>query len=178
MSKDCVAALIKQAAAVDVEGLSAKDACDKVKDELLETMDPDCYSWVRERDWNNITSVRKYLNVTYIHTYLGANNLTSFVRARRAQAYLTPGKLYVQLLASLPQGLQSHKGRIIRGGSKRGPYFRLATRSHLLIYLTGRRCVQCGSYPVRLLPRRLRHHPRARKPDELHQECGEPRYGV
>ncbi|RSL40114.1 hypothetical protein CEP53_013581 [Fusarium sp. AF-6] len=58
MSKDCVAALNKQAAAVDVEGLSAKDACDKVKDELLENMDPDCYSWARDRDWNNITAVR------------------------------------------------------------------------------------------------------------------------
>ncbi|KAI8671685.1 hypothetical protein NCS57_00644300 [Fusarium keratoplasticum] len=57
MSKDCVAALNKQAAAVEVEGLSAKDACDKVKDELLETIDPDCYSWARGRDWNNITSV-------------------------------------------------------------------------------------------------------------------------
>ncbi|KAL2693659.1 hypothetical protein Neosp_000220 [[Neocosmospora] mangrovei] len=57
MSKDCVAALNRQAAAVDVEGLSAKDACDKVKDELLETMDPDCYLWARDRDWNNITAV-------------------------------------------------------------------------------------------------------------------------
>ncbi|KAJ4329422.1 hypothetical protein N0V84_000056 [Fusarium piperis] len=57
MSKNCVAALNKQAAAVDVEGLSAKDACTKVKDELLETMDPDCYSWARDRDWNNITAV-------------------------------------------------------------------------------------------------------------------------
>ncbi|RSL80405.1 hypothetical protein CEP51_006607 [Fusarium floridanum] len=57
MSKDCVAALNKQAAAVDVDGLSAKDACSKVKDDLLETMDPDCYSWARDRDWNNITAV-------------------------------------------------------------------------------------------------------------------------
>lgn len=110
MSRDCVAALNRQAAAVDIEGLSAKDACEKVKDDLLETVDSDCYLWARDRDWNNITAVRKCSKVAYSHTGLGANNPTSPVRTRRTQAHLARRKLHVQLLASLPQELQSHKG--------------------------------------------------------------------
>lgn len=83
MSKDCVAALNKQASAVDVEGLSAKDACSKVKGELLEKMDPECYSWARDREWNSITAVGKHLNGGHSHVQMSANSLTSSIRARR-----------------------------------------------------------------------------------------------
>ncbi|KAF7563675.1 hypothetical protein G7046_g428 [Stylonectria norvegica] len=56
MSKECVAALNKQAEGVNVKGLSVEESCSKVKDAILGSIDSACTSFASGSKWANVTA--------------------------------------------------------------------------------------------------------------------------